>query len=225
MLVYVALVISVIAIGYGFLVPGPTGSAGLTGPAGAAGSAGPTGPAGPVGPVGPAGPVGAAGPAGIVDEATLTGAINAKLFAPTDVKRGCTACHVLVDPTTGAYTLSFEAHERVKAQRGTDSHPSIAPDGTSIAPTSTAGLAACLTCHASIETSERGNLAPLSIRDIVHPAHMSSAVFINEFRGNCFTCHNVDNEGVFKVLPDAVATNDKGVPDPAKIPIPGAYEP
>jgi Fe-S cluster biogenesis protein NfuA len=130
-----------------------------------------------------------------------------------------------VNATTGAYTLSFEAHERVKAQRGTDSHPSITSDGTSIAPTSTAGLAACLTCHASSTTIDRGVSAPLSIRDIVHPAHMSSAIFINEFRGNCFTCHNIDRDGNYLVLPDAVATNTKGVPDPTKIPIPGAYLP
>jgi hypothetical protein len=41
-----------------------------------------------------------------------------------DPRRGCTSCHVLIDPEVGKYTLAYEAHERVEARRGTDSHPS-----------------------------------------------------------------------------------------------------
>ena len=43
-------------------------------------------------------------------------------------------------------------------------------------------------------------------------------------RANCFTCHNVNAEGEFEVLTEAVDVNEKGVPNPEQIPIPGAIE-
>ncbi|MFQ6052960.1 MAG: c-type cytochrome, partial [Candidatus Bathyarchaeia archaeon] len=49
-----------------------------------------------------------------------------------------------------------------------------------------------------------------------------SQVFKVEFGGNCFTCHNVDADGEFELLSEAVDTNEKGVPNPSQIPIPGA---
>jgi hypothetical protein len=140
------------------------------------------------------------------------------------VNRGCPACHVLVDPETGAYTLPYEAHERVEA-RGRD-HPNAAPDGTSLAPTEEVNVTVCLQCHAA-GTGDRegkGAVAPLSLRDIVHPAHMSSQIFKLHYGGSCFTCHNVDAEGQFELLTQAVDVNEKGVPNPDKLPIPGAED-
>ena len=223
MIALVAIVISVIAIAVAYIVPGSpgaTGSAGSVGPAGPTGSTGPTGPTGAVGPAGPRGP---AGPAGTLDAAALTAAIDAKhLTSPKTTPRGCTACHVPVVPTTGAYTLAFEAQAATNS-----SHPKTAPDGTSMDPKTIAGQAAglstCLLCHASSPTTGGGVVAPVSIRDIVHPVHMGSSIFLNEFNGNCFSCHNIDKNGNYQVLPTAIQDNAKGVPE--VIPIPGAYIP
>jgi hypothetical protein len=139
--------------------------------------------------------------------------------------RGCPACHVVVDAKTGAYTLAFEAEERAKA-RGKE-HPQVAPDGTSLAPTAEVKVTTCLLCHAPGTGARegKGNAAPLSLRDIVHPAHMGSQIFKLHYGGDCFTCHNVNGEGEFEILTEAVKVNDKGVPDPDNLPIPGAVEP
>ena len=107
---------------------------------------------------------------------------------------------------------------------GVDLHPNEAPDGTSLAPTELVNVLTCLQCHAPGrgERAGKGLVAPLALRDIVHPAHMTSELFNDEFGGNCFTCHNVDGDGHFQILTEKVDTNDKGVPDPDKLPIPGA---
>jgi hypothetical protein len=129
---------------------------------------------------------------------------------------------VLVDEETGAYTLPFEAHERAEA-RG-EEHPEVAPDGTSLAATEEIRVTVCLQCHAA-GTGDRegkGEIAPLSLRDIVHPAHMGSQIFKLHYGGNCFTCHNVDSQGLFTLLTERVEVNEKGVPDPAAVPIPGS---
>jgi len=139
-----------------------------------------------------------------------------------EVRRGCPACHTLVDAETGRYTLPFEAHERAEA-RGSE-HPSVAPSGTSITPTDDVSVTVCLECHAAGtgDRAARGVIAPLSLRDIVHPAHMSSQYFKLHFGGNCFTCHNVNGEGDWELLTQRVDVNDKGVPNPDLMPIPGA---
>jgi hypothetical protein len=131
---------------------------------------------------------------------------------------------VLVDPETGGYTLPFEAHERAEA-RGNE-HPEVAPDGTSLASTEEVRVTTCLLCHAPGTGARegKGNIAPLALRDIVHPAHMGSQYFKLHYGGNCFTCHNVNGEGEFELLTEAVEVNEKGVPDPEKLPIPGAIE-
>ncbi|TFH36079.1 MAG: collagen-like protein, partial [Anaerolineales bacterium] len=94
--------------------------------------------AGPRGAQGPAGPQGEPGPAGEVGALTeeqvaaleTSAALGAIQFPSLDeVRRGCPACHELVDAETGKYTLPYEAHERVEV-RG-EEHPSVAPDGTS----------------------------------------------------------------------------------------------
>jgi hypothetical protein len=205
----IAIVIAIIAFGYAYISPGPQG------PPGPTGTAGPTGPAGPQGPTGPQ------GPAGTFNMSVVTEAINERVAyeIPSSINatRGCQACHTLIDPSTGRYTLSYEAHA------ADPNHPNIAPGGIDISPTSTAGLSACLTCHAADAATGRGVIAPIDMMDIVHPVHMYSQIFKYEFGGNCFSCHNVDANGIFEVLPDAVNVSDNGIPK--TIPIPGAYKP
>ncbi len=191
---------------------------------------------GPQGPPGPPGPQGPAGPAGKDSTATLTITQTAALqyatvlsntipFPAMDAqRRGCPACHVLVDKQTGKYTLSYEAHERVEA-RGRK-HPDAAPDGASLVATSDVNVKICLLCHASGTGAREGmgKIAPLSLRDIVHPAHMGSQTFKLHYGGTCFTCHNVNSKGDWQLLAEKVDVNDKGVPNPSKLPIPGAID-
>lgn len=193
-----------------------------------AGSTGPTGPQGPAGPSGPAGPAGPAGTALTEDQtkALDTAANLAAIQFPAldEVRRGCPACHVLVDPATGGYTLPFEAHERAEA-RG-EEHPEVAPDGTSLAVTEEVNVRTCLLCHAAGtgDRKGRGVVAPLMLRDIVHPAHMNSQFFKLHYGGNCFSCHNINGQGAWELLTEKVDVNEKGVPNDELIPIPGAQE-
>lgn len=191
--------------------------------------AGPAGPQGLQGPQGPAGAAGPEGPAGVGLTITQTNTLDnaAKLAgiqfpALDEVRRGCPACHVLIDKEKGNYTLPFEAHERAEARGG--EHPDVAPDGTSLAPTEEVNVTTCLQCHApgTGDRAGKGVIAPLSLRDIVHPAHMSSQYFKLHYGGNCFTCHNVNGEGEWELLTEKVDVNEKGVPDPENLPIPGA---
>jgi thiosulfate dehydrogenase len=202
----IAIVLAVSGLAYGVIVPGPEGPAGPQGPAGAQGEAG------------PAGEDIDTGDLAELIQTTLEDELSERLQLniESDIprRRGCTSCHVLVDPETGKYTLSYEAHERAEARRGTDTHPNTAPDGTDISLTSEAGLETCLLCHASDPETDRGVIAPLSLRDIVHPAHMGSQTFKVYYGGNCFTCHNVNGAGEFETLGEALDTNDKGVPNP-----------
>ena len=204
-----AIAIAILALGYGVITPGTEGPPGIQGVPGEAGATGPAGAEGPG--------VTADELAEVVEE-QLTEQLAESLQLPIEAyiapKRGCTSCHVMVDPESGAYTLAFEAHERSEVRNGEDKHPDVAPDGTDITATSTAGLETCLLCHASDPETDRGIIAPLALRDIVHPAHMTSQVFKVHYGGNCFTCHNVDGQGNFDVLGEAFAMNDKGIPEP-----------
>jgi len=151
-----ALVIAIAAIGYNLITPG---SQGPEGPQGVQGLQGETGPQGPAGEG-----VDVAELNALIEE-TLGEELAERLQIPIessiDPRRGCTSCHVLIDPEVGKYTLAYEAHERVEARRGTDSHPSIAPDGTDLSPTSDAGVETCLLCHAPDPDTGRGVMAPL----------------------------------------------------------------
>src|SRR4030067_3667953 len=94
-------------IGIGILVLGA-----CTGTAGPAGPQGPQGPAGPQGQTGPEGPAGA----GLTEEQTkaleTAGNLAAIQFPALDeVRRGCPACHALVNPETGQFTLPYAAIE------------------------------------------------------------------------------------------------------------------
>lgn len=128
-------------------------------------------------------------------------------------RRGCEACHTLVDKVSGKYTLAYEAHERAEVDYGRE-HPSVAPDGTSLKATDEVGVGVCLQCHrpGTGAREGKGAFAPLSLRDIVHPAHMSSQAFVGRYGGNCFTCHNVRGDGTFELLGSKVDVNEKGVP-------------
>ncbi|NIN66999.1 MAG: hypothetical protein GTO63_20350 [Anaerolineae bacterium] len=186
--------------------------------------AGAEGPPGPQGAQGPPGPPGE----GLTEEQAAQLEASAAFVesvpfpALDEVLRGCPSCHALVDPETGQHTLAYEAHERTEA-RG-EEHPEIAPDGTSLAPTEEVNVTTCLSCHAAGTGAREGMgaAAPLSLRDIVHPAHMSSQWFKLHYGGNCFACHNVNGEGEWEILTEAVTVNEKGVPDPDNLPIPGA---
>jgi hypothetical protein len=185
--------------------------------------------AGPVGPAGPAGPAGAAGPAGpagtgltdaqstaVADAAALATAIPMEY---TSTSRGCPACHKLVDKTKGNYTLAWEASNATDGK-----HPTTAPDGTSMNPTDDVNVTVCLQCHAP-GADGKGNVAPIMLSDIVHPVHMGSPTFTRELDGNCFSCHNVDANGNFNLLTQAVEVDAQGVPNTEDLPIPGAIVP
>jgi thiosulfate dehydrogenase len=139
-----------------------------------------------------------------------------------EARRGCPACHALANQETGQFTLPYEAHERAEA-RG-NKHPEAAPDGTSLAVTEEVNVTTCLQCHAAGvgDRAGKGVVAPLSLRDIVHPAHMNSQFFKLHYGGNCFTCHNVNGEGGWELLTEKVEVNEKGVPNPENLPIQGA---
>jgi thiosulfate dehydrogenase len=53
---------------------------------------------------------------------------------------------------------------------------------------------------------------------------MNSQYFKLHYGGNCFTCHNVSGEGEWELLSEKVDVNDKGVPNPEALPIPGAVQ-
>ncbi len=130
---------------------------------------GATGPQGLQGPAGEPGPPGPPGP-GLTEEQAQTleavGALAEAIPYPglEEVRRGCPACHVLVDEETGKYTLAYEAHERAEV-RGVH-HPEVAPDGTSLEHTEEVNVTTCLQCHAAgTGTREgKGTVAPLMLR-------------------------------------------------------------
>lgn len=131
---------------------------------------------------------------------------------PEPPRRGCLACHVLADATTGKYTLGYEAAERAEHDYGAD-HPGVSPSGAKVDKFTVANVAACLECHKpSKDNPGVGVGAPITLRDIVHPAHMFSTAFKEHYGGNCFTCHNVRGDGTFELLSEKVDVNDKGVP-------------
>ncbi len=81
----------------------------------------------------------------------------------------------------------------------------------SLAPTEEVSVTTCLSCHGAGTRARHGMgaAAPLSLRHIVHPAHMSSQWFKLHHGGNCFTCRNVNDEGEREPLTEAVTVNEK----------------
>ncbi len=126
-------------------------------------------------------------------------AAQAQAEAP---RRGCLACHTQIAPD-GRYSLAWEAQNAAQAAGGT--HPTL-PNGFKTTEQE------CLACHASNGAGEAGVAAPLSLRAIVHPAHEFSDTFTSEFKGNCFSCHEVDGTGKFTVITDKMNVNVHGQP-------------
>lgn len=122
-------------------------------------------------------------------------------------KRGCTDCHSLRDPNTGAVTIAYEA-----MHRGGPNHPKL-PFDTKVT--------TCLGCHkpGTGERENMGAVAPKMLRDIVHPVHLNSPSFTGTYKGNCFTCHNVDGEGRFTLLGEKLDKDFRGIPK--SVPVPG----
>ena len=123
-------------------------------------------------------------------------------------KRGCTDCHYLRDAATGAATIAYEAKAR-----GGPNHPETGP-GTAL-PWDTK-VETCLGCHApgKGERENMGVVAPKMLRDIVHPVHMNSPSWsaTGNYKGNCFTCHNVDGQGRFTLLGEKLDKDFRGIP-------------
>jgi hypothetical protein len=100
----IAIVLDVSSLAYGIITPGQEG------------------PSGAQGPIGPPGEVGPAGQDIDTDDLTdiiqtaleeeLSERLQMDILSDLPRPRGCSSCHVLVDPETGKYTLSYEAHER-----------------------------------------------------------------------------------------------------------------
>lgn len=137
--------------------------------------------------------------------ATFLDRLNTEAMTPVDARRGCPSCHA------GPYTLKAEA-----VDNGGAVHAGLADD---------ANVTVCLGCHAPGEGAQagKGNVAPISLRDIVHPVHMGSKIFNRELNGTCFSCHNVSGDGEFQILSEAVDTEPDGIP--TVLPIPGAIDP
>ncbi|MBI4321774.1 MAG: hypothetical protein HY675_25050 [Chloroflexi bacterium] len=120
-------------------------------------------------------------------------------------KRGCPACHVLRDANTGSVTIAYEA-----MLRGGPNHPRLSFDTT---------VDQCLGCHApgTGARQDMGTVAPKMLRDIVHPVHMNSPGFTNNYKGNCFTCHNVNGAGQFTLLGSKLYTDFRGIPSESPV--------
>lgn len=120
-------------------------------------------------------------------------------------KRGCTSCHVLRDENTGSVTIAYEAKVR-----GGPNHPKLDWNTT---------VDQCLGCHGAGtgERQDMGVVAPKMLRDIIHPAHLNSPSFIDRYKGNCFTCHNVDGAGRFVLLGSKLKTDFRGIPSESPV--------
>jgi hypothetical protein len=114
--------------------------------------------------------------------ATFLDRLNTEAMTPVEAKKGCPDCHV------GSYSLKNEAVGAAAAV-----HSILADDAT---------VTTCLVCHAPGLGAQagKGNAAPLSLRDIVHPVHMGSKIFSIEYLGDCLTCHSVSSDGTFEVI-------------------------
>ncbi len=114
--------------------------------------------------------------------ATVIDRLNTEASAPVEARRGCPDCHA------GPYSLKNEA-----LNNGAAPHAVLSDD---------AGVTTCLGCHAPGTGAQegKGNAAPISLRDIVHPVHMGSKIFAKEFLGDCYSCHNVSGDGTFEVI-------------------------
>ncbi len=105
------------------------------------------------------------------------------------VNRGCTACHKEV-PGRGDHRLGATVNK-------IPDHPQVPADS---------GVDKCLECH------KPGGEAKLMLRTIVHPIHYNSPIFRERYKGSCFNCHDVNVDGKFTVLKEAIEVDQRGVP-------------
>ncbi len=91
--------------------------------------------------------------------------------------------------------------------RGGPNHPKLDFDTT---------VETCLGCHApgKGERENMGVVAPKMLRDIVHPVHMNTPSWRQDgtYKGNCFTCHNIDGQGRFTLLGVKLEKDFRGIP-------------
>lgn len=161
-------------------------------------------------------------------EQYIEGKVTAAL---PEINRGCPACHptAVGDPSAPPFTPGRPDPARGNAPTFSLKWEAMGGDATSgrfllhTTLPDTATIATCLACHAAGSGDQNGNAAPIGLRTIVHPAHLNSGIFIGEFRGNCFTCHEITNSGEYDIFTQKVEVNDKGIPE--VIPTPGLLEP
>jgi hypothetical protein len=148
-----------------------------------------------------------------------------------NIARGCPACHPVAvgDPAAPPFTPGRPDPSRGNAPTFSLKWEAMGGDSTSVrfalhnTLADTSGVNVCLGCHAAGNAENNGNNAPINLRAIAHPAHLFSGIFISEFRGNCFSCHEVTNTGQYDILTQAVAVNPQGIP--TTLPIPGQQAP
>lgn len=131
--------------------------------------------------------------------------------APAAPRVGCTACHTKTaeaDHTLGAEALAKPGH------------PTKAPDNTPI--DSSTKFQTCMECHATASTG-KARAASVAMAYIAHPAHMFSSIFGPRLNGTCWSCHTLDAQGRFLVVPEKVDVTDKGIP--TTLPIPTLWVP
>lgn len=137
----------------------------------------------------------------------LAGAAASSSVAPPEEReppsRGCLSCH---DPNS-RYNLKNEAEGHTKNVGGT--HPVLATTVTE---------RDCYACHGEGTGARagQGNASKYTLRDIVHPGHLTSPHFADD-RGSCFNCHNVDENGNWRILSDSYKVDIYGVPENSPI--------
>jgi cytochrome c2 len=109
------------------------------------------------------------------------------------VNRGCPSCHN-VRQLGPQQTLDLRLGAVVNRMEG---HPQVPVDSA---------YTDCKECH------RPGGRSEFMLRTLVHPIHLNSAIFLENYRGNCFTCHDVNAEGKFKVLGKPLEVNERGIP-------------
>lgn len=111
---------------------------------------------------------------------------------PEHINRGCPACHNVrqmgnrqLDLRLGVLVSKIDGHQTVQPTDGVDQ---------------------CKTCH------QPGGRAKLMLRTIVHPIHLNSAIFRENYAGSCFNCHDINADGKFMVLKKPLEVDERGIP-------------
>lgn len=151
--------------------------------------------------------------AGLLFPVVVYGQAPAPQPRKTPPNRGCDACHFKVSPQRD-FSLFGEAKRAMKDHPKKDSKGKLMNEKTKVE--------TCMECHKAGRVDDKGEKTKLTLRDIVHPSHEFSPIFLEEFQGNCFSCHTLDNQGNWKVIAKKLKTNVKGVQE--KTPVPGTLK-